>query len=186
MIDKDYNLRDFDLVFVDLEMTGLDLSKEVIEIGFVKAKAMSFEILIEKDIKLKPTAIEQADPDALLVNGYDTAEWEREGVSLKEGITEFLRHTEGAMLVGHNLPIDWMFLQKTIESLGLKPNYLYKGLDTVSLAWLVLHDQSEIQHFSLEELIKYYRVERARAHCAIDDAKATYEVFLKLMQASKK
>ncbi len=178
----DFNVRDLDLVFVDLEFSGLDLSKEVLEIGFVKAKARTYEVILEKDIKIKPTRIEQADPDALLVNGYDPAEWEREGVDLKTGITEFLKHSEDAMLVGHNLPMDWMFLQKSIEECGMKPNYLYKGLDTYSLAWRLLKGVPDIKRFSLEELIKFYGIERARAHRAIDDAKATYQVFLKLME----
>ncbi len=182
IIKGDFNVRDFDLVFVDLEFSGLDLSKEVLEIGFVKVKAGTYEVLLEKDIKIKPTLIEEADPDALAVNGYDPAEWEREGVDLRTGITEFLRHTEGTMLVGHNLPMDWMFLQKSIEACGLKPNYLYKGLDTYSFAWLLLRDHPEIRRFSLEELTKLFNIERVKAHRALDDAKATYQVFLRLAQ----
>lgn len=183
---SEYNLRDFDLVFVDLEMTGLDLSKEIIEIGFVKAKAKTFEVLTEKDIKIKPVAIEQADPEALLVNGYDPAEWEHEGVSVEEGISEFLKHTENAMLVGHNLLIDWMFLQKTIESAGKKPNYFYKGLDTVSLAWAVLQNEPEIKKFSLEELSRHFGIDEGRKHRAIDDARTTYQAFLKLVEYAKR
>lgn len=183
---SEYNLRDFDLVFVDLEMTGLDLGKEIIEIGFVKAKARTFEVLLEKDIKIKPVALERADPEALLVNGYDPAEWERDGVSAKEGISEFLEHTENTMLVGHNLLIDWMFLQKTIESLGKAPNYFYKGLDTVSLAWSVLQNEPEMTKFSLEELSRRFGIDEGRKHRAIDDARTTYGAFLKLMEEARK
>ncbi len=181
IINGDFNVRDFDLVFVDLEFSGLDLGQEVLEIGFVKVKAGTHEVLLEKDIKIKPKHIETADPEALKVNGYDPAEWEREGVSLEEGVAEFLKHSEGTMLVGHNLPMDWMFLQKAIETCGRKPNYLYKGLDTYSLAWLLLRGNSDIKRFSLGEICKRFGIEQLRSHRALDDAQATCKAFLSLL-----
>ena len=178
----DIDVRNLDLVFVDLEFSGLDLSKEVLEIGFVKVKAKTYEVMVEKDIKIKPIHIETADPAALEVNEYNAEEWAREGVSLEEGVAEFLKYTEGVMLVGHNLAMDWMFLQKSIEACGKKPNYLYKGLDTYSLGWMLLRGKAEIKRFSLDEMSKYFGIQRARAHRALDDAQATHQVFLHLLR----
>lgn len=180
--DPEVKVAEADLVFFDTETTGFDLDKELIEIGLVKAKAKTFEIIAEKDIKIKPTHIETADPDALGIVGYDPAEWERDGVDLKTGLEQFLSCTEGCILVGHNIAFDWMHLKKSLEQCGLRFNYYYKGLDTFSLAWQKLAGHQGIDRISLRELTSYFKIPEGRKHRAIDDAKATYQVFLKLLK----
>lgn len=184
--DPEVNVAEADLVFFDTEMTGLDLDKELIEIGLVKAKAKTFEIIAEKDIKIKPVHIETADPDALKIVGYDPEEWERDGVDLKTGLEQFLSYTEGAILVGHNIAFDWMHVKKSLEQCGMRPNYYYKGLDTFSLAWQKLAGHKDIERISLGELARYFNIPEGRKHRAIDDAKATYQVFLKLLTEPEK
>lgn len=180
--DPEVNIPEADLVFFDTETTGFDLDKELIEIGLVKVKAKTFEIIAEEDIKIKPTHIESADPDALEVVGYDAAEWEKDGVDLKTGLEKFLSYTGGTILVGHNIAFDWMHVKKSLEQCGLRPNYYYKGLDTFSLAWQKLIGKPEFVHMSLSELSKYFGIEKGRAHRAIDDARTTYRVFMKLLK----
>lgn len=180
--DPDVNVAEADLVFFDTETTGFDLDKELIEIGLVRAKAKTFEVIAECDIKIKPTHIETADPDALLVVGYDPEEWDKEGVDLKTGLEKFLSYTSGTVLVGHNIAADWMHVKKSLEQCGLRPNYYYKGLDTFSLAWQKLAGHEGIQGISLRELRAYFNIPEGRAHRAIDDARVTYQVFLKLLK----
>lgn len=175
-----------DLVFVDTETTGLELNKELLEIGLVRAKAGTFEFVDEYDIKIKPARIGEANKESLEVVGYDEAEWEREGVDLKTGLERFLSYTQDAVLVGHNLPFDWAHILKSLEECGLEPNYLYKGFDTFPMSWLLLHDKEEFVKFSLDELSRYFGVEQGRKHRAIDDARTTYKVFLKLVEEAGK
>ena len=180
--DPEVNVGEADLVFFDTETTGFDLNKELIEIGLVKAKAKTFEVIAECDIKIKPTRIEDADPDALGIVGYDPIEWERDGVDLKTGLEQFLSYTEGAVLVGHNLAFDWMHVKKSLEQCGLRFNYYYKGLDTFSLAWQKMAGRPNLGHISLRELSSYFGLPEGRAHRAIDDARMTYQIFLKLLK----
>lgn len=170
-----------DFVFFDCEFTGLRFDHEITEIGFVKAKAGSFEILNERDIKLKPEHIENADPSGLEISGYDPEEWKREGVEMKAGLEEFLRYTKDTILVGHNVAMDLLHLEKALYEHGLQGNYFYKPLDTFALAWLQLRDDPSLTRFSLRELANYFGVDRGRAHRAIDDARTTYQVFLRLI-----
>lgn len=180
--DPEINVADADLVFFDTETTGFDLNKELIEIGLVKAKAKTFEIIAEKDIKIKPTRIEDADPDSLGIVGYDPEEWARDGVDLKTGLEEFLSYTDGTVLVGHAIVFDWMHVKKSLEQFEMRFNYYYKGLDTFSLAWQKLAGQPNLTHMSLRELSTYFNIPEGRAHRAIDDARMTYQVFLKLLK----
>lgn len=180
--DPEINIADADLVFFDTETTGFELSKELIEIGLVKVKAKTFEVIAEKDIKIKPVRVEDADPDALAIVGYDAAEWACDGVDLKTGLEEFLSYTEGTILVGHAIVFDWMHIKKSLEQCGLKANYYYKGLDTFSLAWQKLAGKPNMERISLQQLAVYFNIQQGRAHRAIDDAKMTYQVFLKLLK----
>ncbi|MBI4085028.1 MAG: 3'-5' exonuclease [Candidatus Liptonbacteria bacterium] len=180
--DLEINIAEADLVFFDTETTGFDLKKEIIEIGLVKAKAKTFEVIEECDIKIKPERLEDADQDSLGIVGYDPEEWARDGVDLKTGLEKFLSYTDGVILVGHNIAFDWMHVRKALEQCGLSPNYYYKGLDTFSLGWQKLAGKPELSHVSLLELTKYFGLEQGRAHRAIDDARTTYKVFLKLLK----
>lgn len=176
---------DRDLIFFDTETTGFELDKEIIEIGFVKAKARTFELIEEGDIKIKPQHLERASAEALAIVGFDPAEWEREGMAQNEGIAEFLKHTADCVLVGHNLPFDWMHVMKEVEECGLTPNFFYKGLDTFAFAWVLLSEKPELSRFSLEQLARHFGIDKGRSHRAIDDARTTYQVFLKLVAAAR-
>jgi DNA polymerase-3 subunit epsilon len=176
---------DRDIVFFDTETTGLAASAEIIEIGFVKAKARTFEIVAEGDIKMHIDYPEKADPDSLAIVGYSAEEWKQDAVDRRTGITEFLKHCDGAMLAGHNLPFDRMHLENEMEALGLQMPFFYKGLDTFVMAWSLLGDQPEFTKFSLGELANHFLIDQGRAHRAIDDARTTYKVFLELMKISE-
>ena len=56
--DQEVNVAEADLVFFDTETTGFDLNKELIEIGLVKVKAKTFEIIIECYIKINRRGLE--------------------------------------------------------------------------------------------------------------------------------
>lgn len=174
-------MQERDLVFFDCEFTGLRFDHELTEIGLMKVKAGTFDVLHERDIKLKPEHIENADPHGLEISGYDPEEWAKEGVEMKAGLQEFLRYTKDVILVGQNVSKDILHLEKALFEHGLKSNYFYKPLDTFTLGWFMLRDEPAITRYSLREMADYFGVDRGRAHRAIDDARTTYQIFLKLL-----
>lgn len=171
-----------DIVFFDTEFTGFELDKEIIEIGFVKVRAGDLSVITEGDIKIKPEHIELANPESLLISGYNQAEWDREGVTPAAGYAEFLAQTGEAILAGHNVAMDMMHLHSGLERVGLKPNFFYKSLDTFSMAWQKLRGNPAFVKFSLKELANYFGIDRGRAHRAIDDARTTFAVYKKLIE----
>ncbi len=186
MDQKEIDIRSLDIVFFDCEMTGLTMAHELIEIGYVKVKAKTFEVISEGDIKIKPKKIHEADPAALVVNGYDDEEWAKDGVDLKTGLLKFLAVTDGCMLAGHNIASsDLPFLKKSLFEVGVEPNFFYKMLDTFPIAWVKLRGSEGLTRLSMDELTHYFGVDRGKAHRAIDDARATYQIFLKLLELWK-
>ena len=174
--------RDRDLCFFDLETTGLSSYAEIIEIGALRVESDAFNVMEEFEIKIKPQRIEQADPEALKINGYDPVVWNEEGIELKEGLSRFIDFAEGSILVAQNLPMDWTWLQRSLEDVGLDATYVYAGLDTISLAWGKFQREGVKSKLSLTSLANYFGMERENAHRALGDAKLTYQVFLKLIE----
>lgn len=180
-------MRNFNLAFIDFETTGLGFDSEIIEMAVVTASQTSLEILEEWSVKIEPKYLDRADQDSLAINGYNAAEW-ADASEIKPALKLFLEKTSGKVLVGHNLCVDWLWLHRSLFENGLLPSmkfesgkFYYQGFDTISLAYSKLRNIPGIEKFSLDELTKYFGISRLRAHRALDDARATYELFVKLL-----
>jgi len=174
-------MKEQNLAFIDTETTGLKINKhEVIEIGCVLVRQDTLEVIEEFDIKIKPERLEDADPIALKINGYNEKDWQK-AVSLKEAMELFGEKTEGAIMIAHNISFDWAFLERSFESAGVENKMHYQKLDTISMAFVKLYNNEDIKKFSLSALCKHFNIENNKAHTALSDAKATYELYKKLL-----
>lgn len=183
-------MKKHNLAFTDLETTGLDAHKhEIIEIGCVIAKQIQglgigggpkVEIITDFAIKIKPERIETADPEALKINHYNEEDW-RGAVSLEEAMKFYAEKTRDTELIGQNVSFDWVFLDEAFRRTGVKNEMHYHRLDVMSMAFAKLYDDNNAQKFSLRALCDYFGVKNEKAHSALSDARATFEIYKKLM-----
>lgn len=178
-------MRKHNLAFIDTETTGLNIIKhEIIEIGCIivsqdwKDGKPVFEVVDEFDIKVKPARIEDADPVALRINGYNEADWTF-AYTLKEAMQLVAEKTKDAIMVSHNVAFDFAYLEKAFLDTGVTNEMHYHKLDTISFAYAKLQDQ-DIGKFSLRSLCEHFGIENKRAHTALADARAMFEIFKKL------
>ncbi len=182
-----------DLAFVDIETTGLDARvHEIIEIAVVRVRQIwdvnekpVFEKLFEWSAKIKPERLNVADPIALKINGYIASDWIG-SVSLESALRDFAEKTDGAIMVAHNVAFDNGFIEENFARYGIKNLMHYHRLDTVSFAFGKLAHTAEIGRYSLGELCKYFGIVNERAHSALSDARADFELFKKLMEYEQK
>lgn len=175
------------LAFIDTETTGLDFDKhEIIELGVlvvrqkgIRGKNPTFEVIDELDIKIKPERIEDADPVALRVNGYDPANWVF-AYDLTQAMTALAEKTKDAIMVSHNTPFDFGFLDKAFKKTGVINTMHYHKLDTISIAFAKLHMDENVDKFSLRFLCQHFGIENKNAHTALSDARALFELYKKL------
>ena len=174
-------MKNHNLAFIDIETTGLvPATHEVIEIGAVITDP-DFNVIEEFEIKIKPERIEMADLVALKVNQYQESEW-ASARPLPEAMEIFSQKIKDCIMVGHNVAFDFGFLDYAFAKVGIPNTLHYHKLDTVSIAWAKLHREPDLDHFSLRELCLRFGIKNERAHTGLSDARATFELYKKLME----
>jgi DNA polymerase III epsilon subunit-like protein len=173
-------MRRHNLAFIDIETTGLDvIDHEIIEIGCVLTTP-KLKIIEEFELKIKPEHIEIADPISMKINHYDEKLWIK-AYSLKKALIILSEKTKDAIMVGQNVAFDFGFLEHAFTKTKIKNSMHYHKLDTISIAWAKLHEDTELKHFSLRDMCLRFDIENVKAHSALSDARATYELYKKLM-----
>ena len=140
----------------------------------------SLEVIEEFELKIKPEHIENADPVALKVNHYTEHDWEA-AISLPKAMKIFSEKVKDCIMVGHNVAFDAGFLEYAFNKTNIQNIMHYHKFDTVSIAWAKMHKDPKLEHFSLRELCVRFGIKNERAHSALPDARATYELYKKLM-----
>jgi DNA polymerase-3 subunit epsilon len=178
------------LAFLDVETTGLNADRhEVIQIGVVLARQIprdgnvgpKIEKIEEIDLKIKPSRIEDAEEDALRINGYNDADW-MFAPDLKNAMEFLAPKLAGTIQVSHNLTFDAAFMEKCYERAGMDNNMARYKLDTISIAFARLYNRTDVK-YSLRYLCELFQIKNENAHTALADARALYEVYKKMMNA---
>ena len=173
-------MRKHNFAFIDIETTGINvLEHELIEVGCVLTND-KLKVIEEFEFKIKPEHIDTADKTALKVNHYNEKDWEA-GYELEEAIKILSKKVNGCIMVGHNVAFDAGFLEYVFDKLNIKNTMHYHKLDTISMAWAKLNKNPDMEHFSLRDLCKHFDIKNERPHSALSDARATYELYKKLM-----
>jgi DNA polymerase III epsilon subunit family exonuclease len=174
-------MRKHNLAFIDIETTGLDvIAHEIIEIGCVLTTP-DLKVIEEFELKIKPEHIERANPTSLKVNHYNEEDWSK-AIPLTKAMQEFSKKVKDCIMVGQNIAFDSGFLEHAFSKLNIVNSMHYHKLDTISIAWAKLHNDKDLEHFSLREMCVRFGIKNERAHTALSDARATYELYKKLME----
>lgn len=171
------NLSDF--VAIDLETTGLDPTTcEIIEIGAVR-----FRDGVECEALRSFVRISGAlDPFIIGLTGITDDQLANAPLlaDVLPGLWEFIADSP---LVGQNVDFDLGFLHAALQSVpkqGGTPD-LHRRY-TLDTAFLTRVFWPEMPGFSLTALCEFFDVRRQTAHRAVDDAKATGEVLVRLIR----
>lgn len=178
------------LAFIDLETTGTNPYKhEIIEIGCLLARqtpvpdrGAKVEFIEDFDFRVKPTHIATADPEALRINGYNESDW-LFASDLKPALQTLVDKTADTIMIAQNITFDWSFLSRAFFEVGVEPKFHYHRIDLMSMAFMKLYHLEAVQRFSLWALAEYFGVKQERAHTALDDARVSYQIYCKLIQA---
>jgi len=188
MFPISYGMKVHKLAFIDLETTGLDPEiHEIIEVGCIIVRQIpregmgpTVEVAEEFVFKVRPEHIEDADPEALAINGYSEEGW-KDARPLKEVLEILAKKTKGTIMVGQNVTFDWVFLEKAFVQMDIKPRMHFHRIDLIPMAFVKLYNDPNAQKFSLEALAQYFGVTNKKAHTALSDTRTTFEIYKKIL-----
>ena len=157
------------LVALDLETTGLDYKKDlIIEIGAVRFNNRRVEA--EWSSLVNPRR--QISPFISRLTGI-TNSMVQNAPLLADVLPELIDFVGDLPVVGHNVGFDLAFLNRAG---ALKRNI---SIDTYELAAVLMPTASR---YKLSALTQQLGVLQSATHRALDDARATYAIFLKLSE----
>lgn len=185
------------IVFFDLEATGKDPTQHTpIQFAAIAVDAKTFEERDALMIRVKFN-LAKAEQEALAVNSYDTATWEREAVHPREAVKAirvFLRRYADkpmtskkgtpytvALPAGHNINgFDIPMLKLMFQRYGGGNSFLpmaFQGIDTFTLAttWEQLGGGA-VDNLRLGTLAAHFGIDAGGAHDALEDVRMNIPV----------
>ncbi len=163
---------DSSFVVFDIETTGLNKNtNNITEIGAVKV--LNGEIVDKWSTFVNPC---QPIPEKIVNLTGINDNMVKDAPKIDEIIGEFFEFCKDSVLVAHNADFDTGFIKKAAEDNGLNFDFCY--LDTLMLARCMYPD---LPNFKLDTLTKHLHVILDNHHRAVDDAKATADVFVKML-----
>ena len=169
------------IALTDLETTSLSpTTGEIIEIGLIVFDSKTFEIFDTWEQKIRPLDIENANPKALAVNGYEESLWS-EAIDIIPALEIFCEKTVGCTFMSYNINFDWSFMDFYLKKYGIENKFNYQKFCLMSLAFgRVPHDK--VFSWSLKTICTYLRiVPEEKVHRGGNGARKGYEVYCKLM-----
>ena len=175
------SLREQRWVVLDLETTGLNMSKDrvlsigavVIEDGAIDFRQQFERTLQCRELKLSPSVLIHGLGPSAIAAGSDPA----------QALLELLEFIGDSPVLAFHAPFDQHMLGRAVkEHLGHKLQHVF--LDVADIAPL-LCPQAQIREAGLDEWIEWFRLEVFERHNASADALATAELALILFSRAR-
>ncbi|MGF7399618.1 PolC-type DNA polymerase III [Thermoanaerobacterium thermosaccharolyticum] len=167
---------DDSFVVFDIETTGLSsINDSIIEIGAVKIKDCrivdTFETFVNPQIHISNFITKLTGITDDMVKRYPP---------IDEVLPKFLDFIKGSTLVAHNANFDVTFIKTKAKNLGIEVDN--PVLDTLELS---RHMYENLKNYKLDTVAQHLGVSLENHHRAVDDARATAEIFLKSINKLK-
>lgn len=171
-----------DVVFVDVETTGLSPKSSVVEVAAYRTKPSEMFDMIRDDVKvwrIMPPEDCYVEEKALEINGFSRELWNG-SPSFEEVTKELAEVLHDSILAGWNVKFDLGMLEGEFRRLGLeRMPWHYHALDVMTFM-MPLYFNEQIESLSLHAACNYFGVSNRGEHRALADVMRTLEVFHKL------
>ncbi len=169
---KGQSIHDSFVVF-DIETTGLSNEKNnITEIGAVKVEGGR----VTEKWSTFVNPMEKIPANIVELTGI-TDEMVAKAPRIEEVLGDFLEFCRGSVMVAHNAAFDVGFIKKACSRHNFTFDYTW--LDTLQLARCLY---PELANHKLNNLSKHLNVLLENHHRAVDDAKATADIYVKMLE----
>lgn len=159
-------------VVFDIETTGLSKVKNnITEIGAVKVENGKITDTWSSFVNPK-----EPIPKKIVELTSITDDMVKDAPVIEDILGDFLEFCKGCVLVAHNAKFDVGFIEENAKRCGIPFDFCY--LDTLTLGRCLY---PELANHKLNNLAKHLNVSLENHHRAVDDAKATADIFVKML-----
>ncbi|MCK9613931.1 MAG: 3'-5' exonuclease [Candidatus Omnitrophica bacterium] len=177
-MDLKKNIEDFNLVFFDLETTGLDVlaGDSICEIGALKIKGREaidkFHSLVNPKKSMPETAFRI----------HQICDEDLKGAPYFEDIADkFVDFLKDSIILAYNIDFDLGFINYRLKQMNKQPLEL-PAIDILCMARKTLR----LPRYNLSEIVSYFNIEcPGKLHRAMDDAYVASKAFFKLRDILK-
>jgi DNA polymerase-3 subunit epsilon len=163
-----------DYVVIDLETTGLSSSQDkIIELAALK---VTNNQIIDRFSTLCNPEIE-IDDFITNLTGI-TNDMVKDAPKIKDIIEDYIAFIGDSVLVGHNINFDINFIYDNYGRLFVK-RFTNNFVDTMRLSKRAF---PELEHYRLSDMVEYFGIGNEKAHRALSDCIATYDIYLELKE----
>jgi DNA polymerase III epsilon subunit family exonuclease len=177
-MDLDKNIEDFDLIFLDLETTGLDAvtGDSICEIGAFRIKTRKIVDQFHSLINPKKNIPQEA---------YNVHKISDEDVKnapyFEDVIDSLISFLAGGVICAYNVDFDMGFIDNHLKRSGYSPLDL-PALDILSMA----RDALRLPKYNLAATAQFFNIDCSGGlHRALEDASVAYKIFFKLLDMFK-
>ncbi|MGA0448034.1 MAG: exonuclease domain-containing protein [Candidatus Phytoplasma pyri] len=171
---KDFTLKNMEYTVFDIETTGFSKVRDkIIEISGFKIKN---NIVIDQFYSLVNPEIDL--PKNIYILTKIKNETLKKAPKISQVLPNFLKFIENTCLVAHNASFDVSFIIEKSKQLNIVFPLL-PVIDTLALSQYYF--SSFMKFFSLKRIAAKFKVKLEEQHRAKDDAKATVEIFIKIL-----
>ncbi len=178
-----------DLLLVDLEMTGLDVSKhEIIQVSAILLDKKTLQEKAFFNAYAKSQKWKNRDLESMKINGI-RKEWLDNAPSLKEVLKQFnskFNHKD-VIFAYYGGPLDVDFLRAAYKSAGLKWEFDYHYFNLWAFFYGLLASKNLLKNskkftgFSIEDLMKKYKIKSSKRHDGLEDCRIEAEILRKII-----
>ena len=167
------------VVLFDTESTGLDTDTEdIIQIAAIEIidgyLGKEFEVYINTDKSLEKTKHIHKIDEAILLE---------KGEQKHTALNKFLEFVNNDSLFAHNINYDWKILTSNLQRAGLSEHIPQSDrFDTLELSRRLFPREKK---YTLEHLLHRFQLEGVNSHNALDDVKATANLYFYLLKQVK-
>lgn len=172
-----------DLVFVDVETTGLSPQEDsILQVAVIRTDHTGENVKATLNIKVKPTT--PVHPQAAAVNGYTPQAWE-DATDPSVAAEQLTAMCQGAEFAAHCVWFDQGFCEALLKRHGYKIPWGRRLVDTQTLAHLMWESYGDMGGTSLQACISALGGTRGTVHDAYDDAEWARKVYVWAVQRVK-
>lgn len=162
-------------IALDFETTGLSCTVDrIVEIGALKfsktGEGEHMSMLVDPGMPISLGASRANGISNAMVRGKKHCD---------EALEDLLAFLGKDIVIAHNAPFDLGFLKEGMKRIG-KKRFTNKTVDTIKLCREAFPGRAS---YSLQNLLKAFRIDPGTAHRALDDARACKELFIRALSA---